>query len=88
MGLYKQKHESGHLKKQINVNFGEVEVNGKNACGLCRFLRKKSRLRGMLIGWNFGKFLLDREGYIVDYYGPTQEPLELEEKIIDLLSKR
>lgn len=37
------------------------------------------------IKWNFTKFIIDREGNIVARYSPTMEPLNMEEKIKELL---
>ncbi|KAL8269572.1 hypothetical protein Esti_006504 [Eimeria stiedai] len=33
------------------------------------------------IGWNFGKFLVDRNGGICNYYGPSTHPSDMEEDI-------
>ena len=57
--------------------FDKVEVNGPNACELFKFLRANSRLKGSKIGWNFGKFLISREGNVHNYYGPRTNPAEL-----------
>ena len=37
------------------------------------------------IKWNFTKFLVDREGNVVARYSPTYKPLDMEEKIKDLI---
>jgi len=37
------------------------------------------------IKWNFTKFLVDREGKVIERFGPTDEPLEFEEKIKEIL---
>ena len=37
------------------------------------------------IRWNFTKFLVDREGKVVERYAPTVEPKDFEEKIKELL---
>ena len=37
------------------------------------------------IKWNFTKFLVDREGNVVERYSPTFKPEEMEEKIKELL---
>ena len=37
------------------------------------------------IKWNFTKFIVDREGNIVARYSPIMEPLNMEEKIKELL---
>jgi len=35
-------------------------------------------LFGDAIKWNFAKFLVDRQGNVVDRYAPTTSPLEIE----------
>ena len=37
------------------------------------------------IKWNFTKFLVDREGNIIERYSPTYKPEDMEEKIKELL---
>lgn len=37
------------------------------------------------IKWNFTKFLVDREGKVVGRFGPTDEPIEMEDKIKELI---
>ena len=37
------------------------------------------------IKWNFTKFLVDREGKVVGRYSPTYKPLDMEEKIQELI---
>lgn len=37
------------------------------------------------IGWNFGKFLIDRYGNVVKYFSPKISPSNMEKYITDLL---
>lgn len=37
------------------------------------------------VGWNFGKFLLDRDGRVYGYYGPRTRAMDLEGDIQKLL---
>ena len=37
------------------------------------------------IKWNFTKFLIDREGNVVERFEPTADMAEVEEKIVSLL---
>ncbi|KAL9662565.1 hypothetical protein QQ045_027398 [Rhodiola kirilowii] len=47
--------------------FDKVEVNGKNAAPLFKFLKsQKGGVFGDAIKWNFTKFLVDKEGKVVD----------------------
>jgi glutathione peroxidase len=56
--------------------FAKIEVNGEGAHPLYRWL--KSQKKGLLgtegIKWNFTKFLVDREGQVVERYAPTDTP--------------
>ncbi|MCL7036443.1 hypothetical protein MKW94_027254 [Papaver nudicaule] len=49
---------------------------------------KKSSKGGFLgdsIKWNFSKFLVDKEGHVVDRYAPTTSPLSIEKDIKKVL---
>ncbi len=55
--------------------FSKVDVNGDEAHPLFAWLRKeKSGLLGGKIKWNFTKFLIGRDGAVVDRFGPTTKP--------------
>jgi len=57
----------------------QVEVNGKNAAPLYKFLKsQKGGIFGDGIKWNFTKFLVNREGKVVERYAPTTSPLKIE----------
>jgi len=69
--------------------FSKIDVNGKNADPLYKFLKKEQG--GFLwmddIKWNFTKFLVDREGNVVDRYAPVTKPESIApdiEKLLDL----
>ena len=59
--------------------FAKVDVNGGDADPL--FERLKADAPGVLgskaIKWNFTKFLVDREGGVVDRYAPTTKPADI-----------
>ena len=58
--------------------FAKVEVNGKDAHPLYKWLRaQKSGLAGDRIKWNFTKFLVDRDGNPIKRYGSTTKPEKL-----------
>ena len=65
--------------------FEKINVNGKNACDLYKFLRKYSQLDSTQIGLNFGKFLIDRQGNVFKYYGPLTNPVEIVSDIEKIL---
>nr|GFC94139.1 probable phospholipid hydroperoxide glutathione peroxidase [Tanacetum cinerariifolium] len=61
---------------------------GKEADPLYKFLKSsKGGFLGDSIKWNFTKFLVDREGKVVDRYAPTTSPLSIEKDIKKLLNK-
>lgn len=58
--------------------FAKVDVNGDEAHPLFAWLRReKSGLLGGAIRWNFNKFLIGRDGAVVDRFGPTTKPERL-----------
>ncbi|XP_076924821.1 putative phospholipid hydroperoxide glutathione peroxidase [Bidens hawaiensis] len=66
--------------------FAKVDVNGKNAEPLYDFLKSsKGGFLGDSIKWNFTKFLVDKDGKVVDRYAPTTTPLSIEKDIKKLL---
>ncbi|KAK6158309.1 hypothetical protein DH2020_005623 [Rehmannia glutinosa] len=59
--------------------FDKVEVNGKNTAPLYKFLKsEKGGLFVDAIKWNFTKFLVNKEGKVVERYAPTTSPLAIE----------
>nr|AGT80153.1 glutathione peroxidase [Ipomoea trifida]GLL48528.1 glutathione peroxidase [Ipomoea trifida] len=66
--------------------FEKVDVNGSNAAPLYKFLKaSKGGLFGDSIKWNFSKFLVDKDGKVVDRYAPTTSPLSIEKDIKKLM---
>lgn len=62
--------------------FAEVDVNGEEAHPLYRWLRtEKSGLAGSRIKWNFTKFLVGKDGQVIDRYAPTTKPEKLGDDI-------
>ena len=82
------------IQNFCRVNFGvtftmfsKINVNGEETHPLYRYL--KSEQPGILgseaIKWNFTKFLINREGNVVERFGSSTKPKELEDKIEKLL---
>ena len=82
------------IQNFCRVNFGvtfpmfsKINVNGENTHPLYQYL--KSEQPGILgteaIKWNFTKFLVDKEGHVVERFGSSTKPSELEDKIEALL---
>ncbi|CAK9141878.1 unnamed protein product [Ilex paraguariensis] len=66
--------------------FDKVDVNGSNTTPIYKFLKSsKGGLFGDDIKWNFSKFLVNKEGHVVDRYAPTTSPLSIEKDIKKLL---
>jgi glutathione peroxidase len=67
--------------------FEKIDVNGDGAHPLYRWL--KSSAKGVLgsegIKWNFTKFLVDRQGQVVERFAPTTKPEDLQPNIEKLL---
>jgi len=55
--------------------FSKIEVNGDGAHPLYKFLKsEKGGLLGDKIKWNFTKFLIDKQGIVVDRFAPNTKP--------------
>jgi glutathione peroxidase len=67
--------------------FAKIDVNGKNESPLYTFLKKEQK--GILgtkdIKWNFTKFLVDKNGNIINRYGSSTTPESIEKDILNLL---
>lgn len=67
--------------------FAKIKVNGKEADPLFDWLKKeKSGPLGARIEWNFAKFLINREGQVVERFSSKTDPLKMEEAIKSLLN--
>ena len=82
------------IEQFCQVNFGvtfpmfaKIEVNGENTHPLYVYLKHEAA--GLLgteaIKWNFTKFLVDRDGQVVERYAPATKPEDLAEAIEALL---
>ncbi|MBB3763602.1 glutathione peroxidase [Sphingomicrobium lutaoense] len=67
--------------------FSKVDVNGEGAAPLFRHLKREAPgvLGTQRIKWNFTKFLVDREGRVVDRFAPQTTPDAIAKKIEALL---
>lgn len=66
--------------------FAKIDVNGEHEEPLYRFL--KSQQGGFIndaIKWNFTKFLVSRDGEVIDRYAPMTTPEKIEKDILKLL---
>ncbi len=66
--------------------FSKIDVNGKNAHPLFKFLKKElGGALGSSIKWNFTKFLIDTDGKPVKRFAPIVKPGKLEPEVLQLL---
>ncbi|AYV66795.1 glutathione peroxidase [Niallia circulans] len=82
------------IKSFCEVNYGvtfpmfaKIDVNGKEADPLYQYLTKEApgALGVKAIKWNFTKFLIDRNGNVVDRYAPSTSPSEIKADIEKLI---
>lgn len=80
--------------------FAKIEVNGKNAHPLYKYLRNEKKkdlgdsgkvtllsrlLPNTSIKWNFTKFLVNREGVVIHRFGPGFTPDKIEKYISEVI---
>jgi glutathione peroxidase len=67
--------------------FDKIDVNGDHAHPLYQWLKKSAPglLGSERIKWNFTKFLLDRQGNVVERYAPVTKPQDVAQDIEKLL---
>ena len=64
----------------------KIDVNGANEDPLYTYLKKqKGGMLGSNIKWNFTKFLVDRNGNVVERFAPTDKPEKIDSKVAALL---
>lgn len=86
-------NEEIHSFCQLNYGvsfdmFQKVDVNGSDAHPLYQFLKSEAKgSLGSAIKWNFTKFLIDKNGNVIERFAPTVKPGKMEDKIKELLKK-
>ena len=67
--------------------FDKIDVNGHNTHPLYEYLKKQATgvLGSESIKWNFTKFLVNRDGKVVDRFAPTTKPEDMARDIEALL---
>ena len=72
---------AGFCERNFGVTFplfSKVEVNGDDAHPVYQWLREqKGGLLGSKIKWNFTKYLVGKDGTVIDRYAPTTKPEKL-----------
>lgn len=76
------------------INFGvtfplfkKVNVNGKDTAEIYKWLKKQDTRLFKNIPWNFTKFLIGKDGKLIDRYSPDTLPEALEKDILTALAK-
>ncbi len=88
-----EKATNEEMTKTCETQFGVTfplheitDVNGDAAHDLYKWLKtEKGGFFNKDIKWNFTKFLINRDGEVVERYAPTTEPEKLKEDIEKLL---
>ena len=76
-------HSFCTLKYNVGFKqFHKIHVNGGSEDPLYTYLKSQKKGR---IKWNFTKFLVDRDGNVVDRFGPAEKPEGFVAKIEALL---
>ncbi|PHR69902.1 MAG: glutathione peroxidase [Arcobacter sp.] len=66
--------------------FSKIEVNGDKESSLFTYLKENSSgVFGKKIKWNFTKFLVNKDGIVVDRFAPITKPSSLEKDIEKIL---
>ena len=66
--------------------FAKIKVNGDGEEPLYTWLKsQKGGVLGSKIKWNFTKFLIDREGNVIERFAPTVTPEKIDSEIEKLL---
>lgn len=67
--------------------FDKIDVNGNDTHPLYDYLKKQATgvLGSESIKWNFTKFLVDRDGKVIDRFAPTTKPEDMIRDIEALL---
>lgn len=81
------------IDRICNINFGttfdrfkKIDVNGKNQSPLYIYLKQhQPKHFPKRINWNFTKFLIDKDGVVIDRFPSRITPKELEKEVIKYL---
>lgn len=70
-------------KQTTKNDMKQVDVNGPNTAPVYQFLKSSAGgFLGDLVKWNFEKFLVDKNGKVVERYPPTTSPIQIEVLIL------
>ena len=84
--------DNSEISEFCSLNYGvtftmfeKIDVNGDNAHPLYKFLKEEKHGLMKAIKWNFEKFLIDKDGNVVERFGSTKTPDKIEDDIKKLL---
>ena len=84
--------DNSEISEFCSLNYGvtftmfeKIDVNGDNAHPLYKFLKEEKHGLMKAIKWNFEKFLIDKDGNVVERFGSTKTPEKIEDDIKKLL---
>lgn len=82
-------HEFCTLRYKITFpQFEKIDVNGQDESPIYTYLKEsKGGLFNKKIKWNFTKFLLNKNGEVVQRYASVTKPEDIEQDIINLLKQ-
>ena len=70
------------------TRFKKIEVRGENADPLYKWLiTQNEKGKAQAIKWNFTKFLINRQGEVVERYAPNDKPESFIDKVKEELKK-
>ncbi|CAL7946515.1 unnamed protein product [Xylocopa violacea] len=62
--------------------FEKIDVNGEKAHPLWKYLKKEQGgILGDFIKWNFTKFIVNKEGKVMERHGPNVDPSKLKSNL-------
>lgn len=69
--------------------FGKTKVNGDGADPLWEWMKaeKPGLMNLKRVKWNFEKFLINKEGKVVERWASTKNPLDLEKFVVAEIEK-
>ena len=66
--------------------FAKIDVNGEREDALFTYLKSQQKgVMGSKIKWNFTKFLVDKDGKVVERFAPITTPEEIDAEVAKLL---
>ena len=85
-GTDEEIHEFCTLKYKTTFDqLKKIDVNGKNEDKLYKYLKNEKHGLTKNIKWNFEKFLVDREGNVVDRFSSMVTPEKIDKEIEKLI---